>query len=153
MKKFAIILFIILGLFIRSNNAFAQEVNSVLEKVRSKLAQVKDYQANALMKLNVSFLQVPDSKVIVYYKQPDKFRIRQEKGISLVPKGGMSVNLNSMLTNGKYTAVDAGASTLGNDQVKIIKLLPLDEQSDVVLSTLYIDSKNFLVKKVVSTTN
>ncbi len=150
MKKLAVAtLFFSVFCFARLH---AQDVNALLDKVRSKLNLVKDYQASGTMKLNVSFLKVPDSKVSIYYKQPDKFRIKQEKGISLVPKGGISINLNSMLSNGKYTAVDAGTSIIAREQVKVIKLLPLDEESDVVLSTLYIDPKSYLVKKVVSTT-
>jgi len=133
-------------------NLKAQEVNEVLKKVKAKLGQVKDYQADGMMKLNVSFLQVPDSKVIVYYKQPDKFRIRQQKGISLVPRGGISINLNSLLGDNRYTAVDAGKSSLNNQTVNVIKLLPLDEEGEVVLSTLYIDPISYLVKKIVTTT-
>ena len=133
-------------------NLKAQEVNEVLKKVKAKLGQVKDYQADGMMKLNVSFLQVPDSRVIVYYKQPDKFRIRQQKGISLVPRGGISINLNSLLGDNRYTAVDAGKSSLNNQTVNVIKLLPLDEEGEVVLSTLYIDPISYLVKKIVTTT-
>ena len=130
----------------------AQEANEILKKAKAKLDQVKDYQADGIMKLNVSFLQVPESKVLVYYKQPDKFRIRQEKGVSLVPRGGISINLNSMLGEEKFTAVDAGTSKLNNEVVNIIKLLPKDEEGEVVLSTLYIDSKSYLVRKVSTTT-
>jgi hypothetical protein len=104
------------------------------------------------MKLNVSFLHVPDSKVKVYYKQPDKFRIRQDKGLSLVPKGGISINLNTLLSQEKYTAVDAGSSTINKQTVRVIKMLPLNEDEEVVLSTLYIDPKSYLVKKVATTT-
>ena len=133
-------------------HAYAQDVNGILKKVKEKLGQVKDYQADAMMKLNVPFLQVPDSKVIVYYKQPDKFRIRQQKGISLVPRGGISINLNTLLSENKYTAVDAGKSTINNQPVNVIKLLPLNDEEEVVLSTLYVDTKSSLVKKIVTTT-
>jgi len=152
MKNSLIAILCFVGIFSGLHSLHAQEVNTILEKVRSKLNLVKDYQANGTMKLNVSFLKVPDSKVTIFYKQPDKFRIKQEKGISLVPKGGININLNSMLSNGKYTAVDAGTSIIARQQVKVIKLLPLDEESDVVLSTLYIDTNNFLVKKAINTT-
>lgn len=132
--------------------SYPQSVNEILKNVKTKLVQVKDYQADGVMKLNVSFLQVPDSKVTVYYKQPDKFRIRQQKGISLVPKGGISISLNSILEENKYTAVDAGSSSLSNQPVNIIKLIPLDDEDDVVLSSLYIDSRTYLVKKIITTT-
>ncbi|HYJ37526.1 MAG TPA: hypothetical protein VEV87_02875 [Chitinophagaceae bacterium] len=131
---------------------YPQDVNTILKKVKANLEQVKDYQAEGVMKLNVSFLQVPDSKVTVYYRQPDKFRIRHQKGISLVPRGGITMSLNSILEENKYTAVDAGSSSINNQRVNIIKLLPLDDEGDVVLSSLYIDSRTYLVKKIITTT-
>ncbi len=151
MKKISVCGCILLFLSI-AITGYSQDANSVLKKVKEKLSQVKDYQADGTMKLNVSFLQVPDSKVKVYYKQPDKFRIRQDKGISLVPRGGTSINLNSLLNGDKYTAVDAGNSTINKQAVKVIKMLPLNEEEEVVLSTLYIDPNSFLVKKIVTTT-
>jgi len=87
MKNSLIAILCFVGIFSGLHSLHAQEVNTILEKVRSKLNLVKDYQANGTMKLNVSFLKVPDSKVTIFYKQPDKFRIKQEKGISLIPKG------------------------------------------------------------------
>ena len=151
MKKFSIYGFVILLLFV-AHGSYSQDVNTILKKVKENLSQVKDYQADGVMKLNVSFLQVPDSKVKVYYKQPDKFRIRQEKGIALVPKGGISINLNTLLSDDKYTSVDAGNSTINKQTVRVIKMLPLNEEEEVVLSTLYIDLKSYLVKKIVTTT-
>lgn len=150
MKKISVCGCILL-FFSITTTGYSQDANSIVRKVKEKLSQVKDYQADGTMKLNVSFLQVPDSKVKVYYKQPDKFRIRQDKGISLVPKGGISINLNSLLSD-KYTAVDAGNSTINKQTVKVIKMLPLNEEQEVVLSTLYIDPNSFLVKKIATTT-
>ena len=36
--------------------------------------------------------------------------------------------------------------------LKIVKLLPVDENSEIVLSTLYIDEANLLVRKAITTT-
>ena len=151
MKKISVCGWMLLFLSI-TTTGYSQDANSTIRKVKEKLSQVNDYQAEGTMKLNVSFLQVPDSKVKVYYKQPDKFRIRQDKGISLVPKGGININLNSLLSGDKYTAVDAGNSTINKQTVKVIKMLPLNEEQEVVLSTLYIDPNSFLVRKIVTTT-
>jgi len=151
MKKMSVCGCMLLFLSI-TTTCYSQDANGIVRKVKEKLSQVKDYQAEGTMKLNVSFLQVPDSKVKVFYKQPDKFRIRQDKGISLVPKGGISINLNSLLSSDKYTAVDAGNSSINKQTVKVIKLLPLNEDEEVVLSTLYIDPNSFLVKKITTTT-
>ncbi|MDP9231078.1 MAG: hypothetical protein M3O67_10480, partial [Bacteroidota bacterium] len=87
-----------------------------------------------------------------YYKKPDKFKVIKDGGISILPKGGVSINLNSIISTDNYAVVPAGEATIGNTKVKLIKLLPLDENSDVVLTTMYIDDKNLLIRKSLVTT-
>ncbi|WP_205508698.1 LolA family protein [Longitalea arenae] len=130
----------------------AQDANELIKKVKDKLALVKDYQAEGVMKTDVSFMKVPESKVTIYYKKPDKFKIKKQDGISIVPKGGGNINLAALFEGDNYTAVPAGKGNINGAPVAIVKLLPLDEKSDVVVSTLYIDEKDALVKKAVITT-
>jgi len=131
----------------------AQEADALVKKVRDKLNLVKDYQAEGTLITNVSFMKVPPSAITVYYKNPDKFKIRKQDGISIVPKGGMSVNVNSLFAGSKqFTAVPAGKTMFNGQQLSVIKLLPLDETSDVVVSTLYIDEKLALIRKAITTT-
>ncbi|OQP46620.1 hypothetical protein A4R26_07800 [Niastella populi] len=130
----------------------AQDANALITKVKEKLAIVTDYQAEGVMKTDVSFMKVPESKVTIYYKKPDKFKIKKQDGISIVPKGGGNINLAALFEGNNYTAVPAGKGTVNGAAVTIIKLLPLDEKSDVVVSTLYIDEKDALVKKAIITT-
>jgi outer membrane lipoprotein-sorting protein len=104
------------------------------------------------MKTDVSFMKVPESKVTIFYKKPDKFKIKKQDGISIVPKGGGNINLAALFEGNNYTAVAAGKGTVNDAAVTIVKLLPLDEKSDVVVSTLYIDEKEALVKKAIITT-
>jgi outer membrane lipoprotein-sorting protein len=103
------------------------------------------------MKTKVIFLKVPVANVKIYYKKPDKLKIKNEKGISFIPKGTVSININNVLTNNTFTALDAGIAKIGNANARVIKLLPQDENNDVVLSTLYIDD-NFLILKAKTTT-
>ena len=130
----------------------AQDVAALIEKVKSKIETVRDYEASGIMKTNVPFLKVPVADVKVYYKRPDKLKIKNEKGISLVPKGAVSMSLNNLMANKNFTAIPAGADRINGRQVKIIKLIPLDEKSEVVLSTLYIDEAQLLIIKAVTTT-
>lgn len=130
----------------------AQDANALIKKVKEKLAQVNDYQAEGVMKTDVSFMKVPESKVTIFYKKPDKFKIKKQDGISIVPKGGGNINLANLFEGDNYTAVVAGKSTVNGAAVTIVKLLPLDEKSEVMLSTLYIDEAVSLVKKAVITT-
>ena len=130
---------------------FAQDANVLLQKVKEKLNKVNDYEAEGVMKTNVSFLKVPEANVKVYFKKPDNLKIKNDKGISLVPKGAVSVSLNNLL-KGNFTAIDAGIDIIDKLKIKIIKLLPLDENADIVLSTLYIDESRMIVVKAKTTT-
>lgn len=129
----------------------AQDANTLVKQVRDKLMKVQDYKAQAVIKTDVPFIRMPQSAVDVYYKRPDKFRVKKEGGISILPKGGISININALLSSDKFTAVAAGDTKLGSTPVKVIKLLPLEENSEVVLTTLYVD-KDALIRKTSSTT-
>jgi len=130
----------------------AQDADKLIRDVRAKLEQVRDYRANGKLKTDVAFLKIPVSNVQVYYKSPNRFKVKKDGGISLLPKNGVSINLNSLLMDEEYTAVPAGETTLNGTVVRIIKLLPLSENSDVVLTSMYIDEKKLLIYKAVTTT-
>ena len=146
-KKIQLLLF---SLFFFSIS-FAQDATSLLKKVREKLDKVDDYEATGIMKTNVSFLKVPEASVTVYFRKPDNLKIKNDKGISLVPKGAVSLSLNKLL-KGNFTAIDGGADVIQNTKIKIIKLLPVDDNADIVLSTLYIDESRLLILKARTTT-
>jgi outer membrane lipoprotein-sorting protein len=130
----------------------AQDADKLVKDIRAKLAQVNDYKATGKLKTDVSFLKVPVSDIQVYYKKPDRFKVKKDGGISLLPKGGVSVNLNSLMMMNNVTAVSAGESVLQGVKVRVVKLLPLDENSDLILTTLYIDADRLLIYKSVTTT-
>lgn len=130
----------------------AQDALALVEKVKSKIEQVRDYEAAGTMKTNVPFLKVPMADVTIYFKNPDKLKIKNQKGISLVPKGAVSMSLSNLMANKRFTAIPAGNEKIDGIGVKVIKLLPMDENSDIVLSTLYIDEGRLLILKARTTT-
>ncbi|MGB3008470.1 MAG: hypothetical protein WBC06_18280, partial [Chitinophagaceae bacterium] len=93
----------------------------------------------------------PIANVKVYYKKPNKLRINNENGISFIPKGSVNINLNNIFINTTgFDIIDVGKETGTN--LRIIKLLPKDDNAEVVLSTLYIDEALSLIKKAKTTT-
>jgi hypothetical protein len=144
---------LLLGLFLGAGpKAGAQDIQGLLAKVRAKVEQVNDYSADARMKIDVSFMKVPESAVKVYFRKPDIFRIKKEGGISILPKGGVTISLNALLSGSDYAPIDAGRETLDGVSMRVVKLVPLRETGDVVLTTLYIDDKTLLVRRAVTTT-
>lgn len=131
--------------------AFAQTASELLQKIRARLEQVNDYQATGIMRTDVSFLKEPEAAVTVYFKKPDKLKIRNDKGISFVPKGAVTISLNNLL-KGSYTVLDAGTDTAQGQKVRLIKLLPQDENADMVLSTFWVDEKRLVILRARTTT-
>ena len=132
--------------------AFSQDATALVNKVKAKLNQVNDYIAEGKMKTDVAFIKAPVGKVKVYFKKPNKFKLKRDGGISILPKGGVTVNMSSLLTSDNFMAIASGEAVVNGTKVKVIKLLPTTENSDVVLSTIYIDEANLLIVKATTTT-
>ena len=130
----------------------AQDADALVKKIKAKLDLVNSYEATGKMKTNVTFLKVPEADVKIYYKKPNLLKIKNEKGISFVPKGAVSINLSNIISGNQYSVIDAGTDKVGTVAVRVIKLLPTDDNADVVLSTLYIDEARLVVLKAKTTT-
>lgn len=130
----------------------AQNIDQLVSAVKDKLNKVQNYQARAKMKTNVSFLKVPIANITVYFQKPNHIKIKSDKGVSFIPKGAMSINAGSLLDGSGYTVIDGGKEMLDGRELRIARILPNDENSDVVLSTLYIDPQNLVVRKARTTT-
>lgn len=132
--------------------ARAQDIQLLVQKVKDKINLVNDYDAKGTMKTNVTFLKVPVAAVNVYFKKPNLLKIKNEKGISFIPKGAVNINMNNVLNSGNYSVLDAGNDKIGNTAVRVVKLLPEADTGDVILSTLYIDAVNQVILKTKTTT-
>lgn len=130
----------------------AQDINTLVQKVKEKISLVNDYEATGKMKTNLVFLKVPVATVKIYFKKPNRLKVKNEKGISFVPKGAVNINMNNVLSSGKYSVIDAGYDKIGSTTVKVVKLLPEDDEAEVVLSTLYIDETNLVIRRTKTTT-
>ncbi len=149
MKK---ILVIFLAAFCLSTIANAQDANVLLQRVKAKLNLVNNYVATGKMKTDVAFIKAPPGNVKVYFKKPDRFMLKRENGISILPKSGVSYNPISLLSGESYTAIPSGTGVVNGTKVTMIKLLPASDNSNIVLTTLYIDAAQNLILKSATTT-
>jgi len=131
-------------------NVKAQTAEEVVQKIKTKLDKINDYEAEGKMKTNVAFIKAPVATVKVFYKKPDKILILNESGISFIPRGAVNINISNVFVNmHAFDIIDGGRDNTG---LRIIKLLPKDDTADIVLSTLYIDESSMLVKRSKTTT-
>ncbi|MEO7527626.1 MAG: hypothetical protein ABIT35_05265 [Chitinophagaceae bacterium] len=150
MKK--ILFNITLILLLSCVGSYAQDAEALLQNVKQKIDKVNNYEATGRMKTNVAFLKVPVATVKIYFKKPNRLKVKSEKGISFIPRGAVNLNMSGIIGDNKFTILDAGADKIGNIPVRVLKLLPLDDNSDIVLSTLYIDEATKLIQKAKTTT-
>ena len=130
----------------------AQDMNVLVQKVKAKLDLVDDYVADGKMKTDVSFIKAPIGKIKIFFKKPNFFKIKRDNGISILPKGGVSVNMSSVIAMKDYVALSAGETMVDGVNTRIVKLLPMNENSEIILTTMYIDETNLLIRKAITTT-
>ena len=131
---------------------FSQTADLLMQKIAAKLATVKNYEANGTLKTDVPFLKLPLSEVQISFKFPDQLVIKKEGGVTVLPKGGLKISMNSLLVDGNFTALTAGRINWMGRDLLVVKLVPNGNNSDVVISTLYVDEKQLLIRKAITTT-
>lgn len=122
----------------------------ILDGVKEKFGQIKDYSVDASIKVDVNFLRVPETHATIYFKQPDKVRLKSE-GFALLPKEGLNFSPTKLL-NDDYNALYIKSEELNGHIVDVVKVIPNNDSLDVILSSLWIDSKKNIVRKIETTT-
>jgi hypothetical protein len=135
-----------------AGNAFAQEVNpdSLLLKVKQKLEIVKDYKADIVINLDVDFINMPEKHAKMYFKHPDKVRFISDE-FFMLPKRGIGFSARKILKDG-YIAVFSGLEEIDGKPHYVIKIIPTNKSSEIVLSTLWINAGKSLISKMENTT-
>jgi outer membrane lipoprotein-sorting protein len=117
----------------------AQEADSLLKAVANTMDKIIRFEADAVIHVDVDFINIKDTRLKVKYESPDKFTF-DVQGLALLPKKGMQMDYMQML-NAKYTAIDVGKELIGTTETRIIKVIPESEDADVILAQLWIDPK------------
>ena len=141
-------LFSIVFLFSLVGFSQSKDPEAILNKVKAEFSKIEDYTVDVKVKVDVDFLKMPDREAKIYYKRPDKIHIQSE-GFAMLPKEGLNFSPLSLL-NSNYTSFYVREDTLNRIVTSVIKVIPLDGRSDVILSTLWVDIKRDLILKVES---
>lgn len=131
---------------------FAQQTDPkiILENVKKQFNSINDYTVDATISVDVDFLRVPETHAKIYFKQPDKVRMKSE-GFALIPKQGLSFSPATLL-NEDFSAIYVKSDSLDHLSVEVIKVIPLDDSLNIILMTLWVDTTHNVICKIESTT-
>jgi outer membrane lipoprotein-sorting protein len=144
------ILITIILLFSVAISAQTKDAKKIIDAVHQKFDKVNDYQADVTVKLNMSAIKVPDMKAKVFFKKPDKIKIESD-GFAMLPKQGLKFS-PADLFKGEYTSLYIRSEMMDNRKIDVIKNIPTSDSSDVILTTLWIDTDGAVIRKVETTT-
>ena len=128
----------------------SKDPDEILKTVIKNFDRVQDYVVDVNIKVDVQGVKVPETKAKIYFKQPDKIHLESE-GFAMLPKDGMLFSPSSLLKN-DYTAIYEKDVELNGAKVSVIKVIPSGEQSEIILSTLWVDQSKKMIRKIESTT-
>ena len=145
-------IWVLLVVILNYNCLQAQEIDltDILNTVLAKQNHINDYQVNIEIELDVDFIHIPVKHAMMYYKQPERIKFKSNDFI-LLPKRGMHFSLRKIIKK-DYTAIFTGYDYLDQRQHYIIKIIPLKKKSDIVLSTIWVNTESFIISKVENNT-
>ncbi len=125
----------------------AQEIDieSVLDSTRLQMLQIESYSVDATFKVDIDFVNMPDKTASIHFQAPDKLDIKS-KGFLMIPKMGMKP-LTKQLNLDKYHALYLGEELINGKRCYIVKMIPKDRKSRIVLSTIWINTEDYLVTR------
>ena len=130
----------------------AQTADELFASLRTKILQVTDYEARVNMKIDVTYMRVPLLKGTLYFKAPDKMKLERNGGVSILPRKNVKLTLSNLIPTGKVTIIDMGAAAYNGKKVRILKVVPDDEKSTIVLTKIWVDEARLLVVHAETTT-
>jgi hypothetical protein len=142
---------LIIYLLFFSFKSFSQTPDQLIAQLITKINLVKDYSVKATIKADIPMIKILPVNATLYFKQKDKFKV-VSKGIAILPKQGFTDVSNFLSKKGTYVCVDGGTKVLNGILTNMITVIPIVENSDIVLAKLWIDSKRKLIIKTDLTT-
>jgi outer membrane lipoprotein-sorting protein len=127
-----------------------EDTNQILKTVLSKQEKINDYQVNIEIELDVEFINMPVKRAVMYYKHPQMIKFKSDEFIML-PQKGLDFSLRNLLKK-DFTSILAGYENINQRRHYIIKVIPTKTRSDIVLSTIWLDTELFVISKVENNT-
>ena len=117
----------------------------IIEKIQARLEQIDDYRVTARVNVDIPNLRMPDKKLTIFYKSPDKLAVKTS-GFAIVPKIGFLPSVKDLIDEDMEVILK---NTLREDGVTIYVLdLTSKELSAGTTASIWVNSQRWTVEKV-----
>lgn len=142
MKRLILVLMLLPCLAMGQNG----NAEGIIKQAKLEYEKIKDYQVDAVIKLDLDIVKMPVKKAKIYFKRPNKIKI-DAKGFIMMHKKTMNYNIDEFL-NGGYTSIYIKTEQVDGALTHVVKILPKDDKTDNILTTLWIDAQLFCIRKI-----
>ena len=155
-------IFKILFLFLLANsNAFSNNnPEYIIKKTDDQFREINNYQVDMVISISIPAFRMPKKKYKVYFKQPDKIKVKS-RGFGLLPKTGMFTspkdnfsNLSNIRFSKDFSRTDPNEIMLVGDLV--LDSLALDVPNEYARLTfkptvdVKVDTQNWVITQVLT---
>ena len=140
-----IYLIILVSLFSISICAQSDAAKSKIMLVKEKLENVPAYSCDIKVKIDVSFINIKERTGKMVFKNPKEIDYKI-KGFAFLPKNEMGATTTDLF-NSEFIAISLGYE----NNNEIIKVIPMDINSQIVTGQFWINSKNLISEMILIT--
>lgn len=128
-------IFKILFLFLLANsNAFSNNnPEYIIKKTDDQFREINNYQVDMIISIAIPAFRMPKKKYKVYFKQPDKIKVKS-RGFGLLPKTGMFTSPLENFSNLSNIRFSKDLSRTNTNEIMLV--------GDLVLDSLALDVPN-----------
>lgn len=122
----------------------------IIDKVKGKFEKVHDYQVSINIAVDMEFLKIPNVSAKIFFMKPDKMKV-ESNDFAVLPKEAINFSPVEFLKN-NFKSIYVKSDTLQGSLVDVIKIIPMNDSSNIILSTLWIDCQESVVRRIETTT-
>ena len=134
-------------IFVFNGLLYAQvDPYQLLKAVSNRLKNINSYSVDILIRVEVDMVKINDRKAKMIYQKPNKFKFESE-GFLLLPKRGIEMDYIKLLES-NINAIYIRDEIINRVKTHMVKVIPLDSESDVVLAEMWIDPKTSVIMRI-----
>jgi len=122
----------------------APDPQKIIDRVQSTYEAINDYRVTAHVKVDIPNLRMPDKRIKILFKKPDRITI-QTNGFALVPKIGFIPILDTLLTN-KMTVKFKNTIQENGKTLHLLEFTPKQQSEDASI-TIWVDTQRWTIEK------